>query len=243
MRERIRAVVLTSGGLDSTTCIGHALAEQREVFPLSVKYGQRHAREYLAIKNVVDFFVAKSRHTKTPDVYGVMRDLKTVEIDLRTIGGSALTDESIAVPVNRDESKMTDIPVTYVPARNTILLSIALGYAEVVEADEIWIGANQLDYSGYPDCRKEFLTKFEELANLATKRGVEGNPIVIRAPLLDMTKSEIVKMGMIHGVPYHLTWSCYKGEKLACGVCDSCQLRLKGFKVAGFEDPIQYSSR
>ena len=183
----IKAVLLNSGGLDSTTCLGMALAEQREVFPISIKYGQRHVREYISIKHVIDWYVAQSRQSKVP--YGKLHDLKHVEIDLRAIGGSALTDETIDVPTNRDEKNMADIPVTYVPARNTIFLSIAMGYAEVVEADEIWIGANQLDYSGYPDCRHEFLEKFEELANLATKRGVEGNKMSILAPLLNLSKS------------------------------------------------------
>jgi len=233
----MKAVILNSGGLDSTTCMGIALDGNREVFPLSVKYGQRHAREHLSIKNVVDWYVAKTRQSIVP---GIMHDLKLVEIDLRAIGGSALTDDSIEVPTNREEGEMADIPVTYVPARNTILLSIALGYAEVVEAKEIWIGANQVDYSGYPDCREEFLSAFEQLANVATKRAVGGKTITIRHPLLHMSKAAIIKTGVDLNVPYQLTWSCYQGEEKACGVCDSCKLRLAGFKEYGYIDPIDY---
>jgi len=228
-----KAVVLTSGGLDSTTCLGIAESEEREIFPLSIEYGQKHYREINAIDAVVYLFRRRG---------GKVHELKRVKIDLRSIGGSALTDAKIDVPIERNEDEMSSaIPPTYVPARNTILLSIALAYAEVVEADEIWIGANQVDYSGYPDCREEYLEAFAILGNLATKRGVEGNPIFIRAPLLKLTKAEIIKKGMELGVPYHLTWSCYQGGEKACGKCDSCILRLKGFEEAGKEDPIDYA--
>lgn len=241
MNNRKKAVVLTSGGLDSTTCIGIALDQERSVYPLSVEYGQRHKRELKAIEDVVEYFRNKNVESLPYGLVYRVSNLKRVSIDLTTIGGSALTDSSIEVPTDRDEKTMaSDIPITYVPARNTILLSIALAYAEVIKADEIWIGANQVDYSGYPDCREEFLEQFEILGNLATKVGVEGSVLKIKAPLLNLTKAQIIKKGTDLGVPYHLTWSCYKGENKACGICDSCKLRLAGFKEAGSEDPIQY---
>ena len=237
-----KAVVLTSGGLDSTTCIGIALAEEREIYPISVDYGQRHKKETQAIQDVVDYYRGLSKQTMPYGYERMVKELRKVVIDLRAIGGSALTDDNIAVPTGRDEAKMsTDIPPTYVPARNTILLSIALGYAEVVEADEIWIGVNDVDYSGYPDCRPEYLLEFENLANLATVRGIKGYYLNIRAPLLKLTKAEIIKRGMELGVPYHLTWSCYQGGDKACGICDSCILRQKGFEEAGSKDPIAYA--
>jgi len=238
----IKAVILTSGGLDSTTCLGMAMSQGREVFPLSIRYGQRHEREYQSIVDVVLYYLGKVKSDLPNEkFYGIMQPLKTVDVNLSSIGGSALTDRTIAVPTNRDEKKMSaEIPITYVPARNTIFLSIAMGYAEVMKADEIWIGANQLDYSGYPDCREEFLAAFQYLANLATKRGVEGHTLRVVAPLLKLSKAQIIKEGMKLKVPYQLTWSCYQGEDKACGICDSCKLRLAGFKEAGSSDPIPY---
>jgi 7-cyano-7-deazaguanine synthase len=166
---------------------------------------------------------------------------KIMKLDLGQIGGSTLTDLGTDVPENRDATTLgNDIPTTYVPARNTILLSMALSYAEVINAKAIFIGANALDYSGYPDCRPEFFSAFEEVARLGTKVGVEGNPIVIQCPLIGMTKAEIINEGARLEVPFHLTWSCYKGEEKACGRCDSCILRLKGFSEANIIDPIEY---
>ena len=222
-----KAVVLLSGGLDSSTCMAIAKDEGYELYALSFDYGQRHSKELESAKAIARHFGAKEH--------------KILSIDLRQIGGSALTDGSIDVPENREEEHMADeIPVTYVPARNTILLSFALAYAEVIDADAIYIGANALDYSGYPDCRPEYYNAFEEVARLGTKRGVEGRPIEIKYPLINMTKAEIIRTGMRLGVPYELTWSCYKGGEKACGVCDSCKLRIKGFKEAGYKDPIEY---
>ena len=221
-----KAVVLLSGGLDSSTCMAIAKDEGYEIYALSFDYGQRHSKELESAKAIAKHFGAKEH--------------KILKIDLRQIGGSALTDDNIEVPENRDEEHMADeIPVTYVPARNTILLSFALAYAEVIGADAIYIGANALDYSGYPDCRPEYYKAFEEVARLGTKRGVEGKPIEIKYPLINMTKAEIIRTGMRLGVPYELTWSCYKGGEKACGVCDSCKLRIKGFKEAGYKDPIE----
>ena len=224
-----KAVVLLSGGLDSSTCMAIAKNEGYEVYALSFDYGQRHRKELESAKAIAEHFGAKEH--------------KLLKIDLTQIGGSALTDESIEIPENRDiEHISEEIPVTYVPARNTILLSFALAYAEVKNADAVYIGANALDYSGYPDCRPEYYKAFEEVARLGTKRGVEGRPIEIRYPLIDMTKAEIIRTGMKLGVPYGLTWSCYKGGEKACGVCDSCRLRLKGFREAGYEDPLEYEN-
>ena len=220
----MKCVVLLSGGLDSSTVLAIALKDGCEAHALSFDYGQRHSRELESAKKIAEYFGVKH---------------KIIKMDLRSIGGSALTDD-IDVP-NRDiEEIENEIPVTYVPARNTILLSYALAYAEVIDADYIYIGVNALDYSGYPDCRPEYLKAYEEMARLATKRGVEGRPIKIKAPLINMTKAEIIKTGMELGVPYELTWSCYRGGKKACGKCDSCLLRLKGFMEAGYEDPLEY---
>ncbi len=224
-----KAVVLLSGGLDSSTCMAIAKDEGYELYALSFDYGQRHKRELESAKEIARHFGAK-KHL-------------ILKMELDRIGGSALTDESMAVPDNRDEEHMADeIPITYVPARNTILLSYALAYAEVNDCDAIFIGANALDYSGYPDCRPEYYEAFEEVARLGTKRGVEGDPIEIKYPLIDMTKAEIIRTGISLGVPYEHTWSCYKGGEKACGVCDSCRLRLKGFRESGYEDPLEYEN-
>ena len=223
-----RAVVLLSGGMDSATALAIALHEGFEVTALSVDYGQRHRKELEAARKV-------ARH------FGV-KDHRLVTLDLTSIGGSALTDRTIRVPEQRRLEEMGQgIPVTYVPARNTILLSYALGLAEATGAKAIYIAANAVDYSGYPDCRPEFYRAFQEVARLGTKRGVEGDIIEIRTPLISMSKADIVRKGEELGVPWALTWSCYQGGEKACGVCDSCQLRLKGFREAGIKDPIEYA--
>jgi 7-cyano-7-deazaguanine synthase len=230
MTEGRRAVVLLSGGLDSATALGIAISEGYAAYALSFKYGQRHRIELESACKVARALGA-SKHL-------------IMEIDLTAFGGSALTD-SIAIPKNRDEEEMgADIPVTYVPARNTIFLAFALGWAEVLGAEDIFIGVNALDYSGYPDCRPEYIEAFERLAILATKAGVEGRSrIRIRTPLISLTKSEIIRKGLSLGVDYSLTHSCYdpNDEGLACGACDSCLLRLKGFAEAGARDPARYS--
>lgn len=226
-RSMTRAVVLLSGGLDSS--VSAALAKQagHALHCLSFDYGQRHARE-------LESASAVAKHL------GAVEHL-VLRLDLGKLGGSALTDKAIAVPTGRDESRMAaDIPVTYVPARNTVMLAHALALAEVRDADTIWLGVNALDYSGYPDCRPEYLEAFEKMANLATKRGVEGRPVKLMAPLLHMTKADIVRAGYAAKAPLQLTWSCYQGGESACGVCDSCVLRVKGFREAGFVDPIRY---
>ena len=223
----VRAVVLLSGGLDSSTALGIARTKGREVYALTVDYGQRHRKEVAAAKKVAKHLGAKD-HT-------------VLKIDLAQLGGSALTNRTIAVPERRSIEEIGEgIPPTYVPARNTILLGLALAYAESLDADEIYIAANVLDSSGYPDCRPEFYDAFRSVARLGTKRGVEGRPIHIHTPLIHMTKADIVRTGAKLGVPFELTWSCYHGRQKACGVCDSCQLRLKGFREAGIEDPIPY---
>jgi 7-cyano-7-deazaguanine synthase len=230
MIERKKAVALLSGGLDSTTSLHIARAEGYAVYAMSFRYGQRHSVELESAGRV-----AKAS--------GVEKHL-IVDVDLRAIGGSALTDET-EVPKGRSGDEMSSgIPVTYVPARNTIFLSFALGWAETLGAEDIFIGVNALDYSGYPDCRPEYIEAFERMANLATKAGVEGRMRArIRTPLIAMTKAEIIKRGLELGVDYSLTRSCYDptAEGLACGRCDSCLLRLKGFAEAGVRDPLRYA--
>jgi len=224
-------VVLLSGGVDSSTVLALASTEDYNIHALSFRYGQRHEREIEAAKRVAAFF----------DV----RNHLIIDFNLRAIGGSALTDQ-IDVPKGREPEEISrTIPVTYVPARNTIFLSFALSLAEKIEAEDIFFGANQLDYSGYPDCRGEYIRAFEEMANLATKAGVEGRlKVKIHTPLIQMTKAEIVRKGLELGLDFSLTWSCYDptADGLACGLCDSCQLRLKGFREAGFDDPIRYAA-
>ncbi|MGH7887288.1 MAG: 7-cyano-7-deazaguanine synthase QueC [Candidatus Binatia bacterium] len=223
------AVILLSGGIDSATAAAIAKLQGFQLHALSFDYGQRHVRELDSAKRVAAFLQVASH--------------RLIKFDLRAIGGSALTDR-IEVPKERTEAAMAQgIPVTYVPARNTIFLSFALALAERIEAADIFFGANQLDYSGYPDCREEYIQAFEQMANLATKAGVEGtNRLSIRAPLLHMSKAEIIKKGLDLGIDYSLTWSCYDpaSEDRACGRCDSCQLRLKGFQEAGAVDPAPY---
>jgi 7-cyano-7-deazaguanine synthase len=227
-----RAVVLVSGGLDSATTLAIARQSGFESYGLSFDYGQRHRFELEAARKVCA--AAK-----------VVRHI-TVPLDLRAFGGSALTDQ-IAVPKDRSEAEMTaGIPITYVPARNTIFLSMALGWAEVVGAMDIFIGVNAVDYSGYPDCRPQFIAAFQNLANLATKVGVEGaSKWTIHAPLIEMSKADIIRKGIELGVDYGLTHSCYDPDSQgrSCGHCDSCQLRLKGFAEAGAIDPIVYVTK
>jgi len=223
------AVILLSGGIDSATAAAVAKQQGFELHALSYHYGQRHERELESAKQVAAFLRATSH--------------RVIRFDLRAIGGSALTDQ-IEVPKGRSEPEISQgIPATYVPARNTIFLSFAVALAERIDAQDIFFGANQLDYSGYPDCREEYIRAFEQMANLATKVGVEGKTqLKIHAPLLHMTKAKIIKTGLKLGLDYALTWSCYdpRADGRACGLCDSCQLRLKGFKEAGCKDPITY---
>ena len=219
-----KAIVLVSGGLDSATCLAIAQAEGFECFALSFDYGQRSISELQAARELVST-ASVAAH-------------KVIPIDMGAIGGSALTDRDIDVPVEESEG----IPVTYVPARNTIFLSYALAWAEVLEAVAIFIGVNALDYSGYPDCRPEYINAFQTLMNLATKAGVEGHELELRTPLIDLTKAEIIDVGLQLGVDYSMTVSCYQAdsEGSACGVCDSCRLRKKGFADAGGEDVTRY---
>lgn len=225
-----RAVVLLSGGVDSSTAAALAKQEGFELYTLSFRYGQRHENEIAAAKRVTTFLAVKKQ--------------LIIDFNLREIGGSALTAD-IEVPKGRSAQEISHgIPVTYVPARNTIFLSFALALCEKIGSENIFFGANQLDYSGYPDCREEYIRAFEQMANLATKVGVEGRTkIKIHTPLINMTKGQIINKGLELGLDYSLTWSCYDPmpEGLACGLCDSCQLRLKGFKEAGFKDPIPYA--
>jgi 7-cyano-7-deazaguanine synthase len=221
-----KAIVLYSGGLDSTTCLAIARADGFSPYAISFAYGQRHA---------VELELAR-KHARP---MGAAEHL-VVDFDYRRVGGSALTDD-IAVP---KEGVGSDIPVTYVPARNTIFLSFALGWAEALGAFDIYIGVNALDYSGYPDCRPEYIAAFEAMANLATKAGVEGKRFRIHTPLIALTKAEIIRKGVQLGVDYGLTHSCYDPtpEGIACGLCDSCRLRLKGFSEAGLTDPVEYAA-
>ena len=219
-----KAVVLLSGGLDSATILAIARSMGFDCYCLSLDYGQRHSAELEAAKNVATALGA-SEH-------------RTVKLDLAAFGGSALTDKNIAVPTE----PAAGIPVTYVPARNTIMLSLALAWAEVLGSNDIFIGANAVDYSGYPDCRPEYLAAFEKMANLATKSAVEGNPMNIRAPLVALSKAEIIRQGNALGVDYALTVSCYQADNdgAACRICDSCRLRQQGFSSAGITDPTRY---
>jgi len=222
-----RAVVLLSGGLDSTTCLAIAREQGFDLFALTVNYGQRHIFELQSAKNVA-LSLDVQKHS-------------VLDIDLAQFGGSALTDD-IEVPKDRVKSEISDIPATYVPARNTVLLSVALARAETLESFDIFIGVNALDYSGYPDCRPEYIESFERTANLATKASVTGKNFHIHTPLINMTKAEIIKSGTKLGVDYGLTFSCYDPQETGypCGHCDACILRLKGFKEAGIPDPLKY---
>tara|TARA_B100000212_G_scaffold78560_1_gene55835 strand:+ start:41 stop:727 length:687 start_codon:yes stop_codon:yes gene_type:complete len=222
-----KAVILLSGGLDSTTCLAIAKNQGFDLNALTLNYGQRHDFELKSAQKIVDHFKIKNH--------------SVVNINLAQFGGSALTDE-IDVPKDRSESEMTDIPITYVPARNTVFLSLALAWAETLNAFNIFIGVNVLDYSGYPDCRPEYIASFEKTANLATKAGVSGERFKIHTPLINMKKSEIILNGLKLGVDYSLTSSCYDPLKngTPCGHCDACILRLKGFQEADAIDPLSY---
>ncbi len=223
-QNKPKAVVLVSGGLDSATVCAIARQQGYDIYAISFNYGQRHLSEITASKRVAALFNAK--------------DHRVMEINLGQLGGSALTDEGIDVPVTPTEG----IPVTYVPARNTVFLSFALAYAEVVGASDIFIGVNSVDYSGYPDCRIEYIKAFENMANLATKSAIEGEKVTIHTPLLTMSKADIVTEGTKLGVDYSITVSCYSADEegLACGVCDSCRLRSQGFSEANLTDPTRY---
>lgn len=221
----MKAVVLLSGGLDSTVCMAVARNQGFDPFPLSFDYQQRHRRELECARKVADFYKVK-KHL-------------VIQTNMAAIGGSALTDNAVGVP--EGDALRDDIPVTYVPARNLIFLGYALGYAEVIGADHIFIGVNALDYSGYPDCRPEFIQLFQNLADYSTKAAVaDGRRIVVETPLIRLSKREIVQLGADLGAPLDLTTSCYCGGEKACGRCDSCLLRLKGFAEAGLTDPILY---
>jgi 7-cyano-7-deazaguanine synthase len=226
-----KAVIILSGGLDSTTCMGIARELGYELYPITFDYGQRHKIELQNARKVAEHYDVAARH-------------QTIKLDfLRDFGGSALTDDAIDVPdmtAADAASSESDIPVTYVPGRNLLFLSIATSYAEVIGAEAIYIGVNALDYSGYPDCRPEFIAKVEDVIEYATKVGVEGKPIRIQTPLIHWTKADIIREGIRLGVPYWLTTSCYNGREEACGRCDSCRLRLKGFADAGHRDPVPY---
>ncbi|MFZ2302090.1 MAG: 7-cyano-7-deazaguanine synthase QueC [Gallionella sp.] len=221
------AVVLLSGGLDSATVLAMANAQGFTCYALSVDYGQRHHAELAAAQQVAKALGA--------------REHRVVSIDLTGFGGSALTDNNIAVP----QQPTAGIPITYVPARNTIMLSLALAWAEVLQARDIFIGVNAVDYSGYPDCRPEYIEAFERMANLATRAAIEGHPLAVHAPLLHMSKAEIIRQGSALGVDYAQTVSCYQADESgrACGVCDSCRLRSAGFIFAGVDDPTRYRTK
>jgi 7-cyano-7-deazaguanine synthase len=219
-----KAVILMSGGMDSTTCLAVARQEGFDCYGLSFDYGQRHGAELDAAR-----LIAENIGTA---------EYRVVALELGALGGSALTDDRIDIP----DSPSEGIPVTYVPARNTVFLSFALGWAEVLDADRIYVGVNAVDYSGYPDCRPDYIAAFQKMANLATRRGVEGRSIQINTPLIDLTKAEIIQLGAGLGVDYATTVSCYQADEhgRACGRCDACRLRRKGFEEAGWDDPTRY---
>ncbi|EAW36943.1 7-cyano-7-deazaguanine synthase QueC [Lyngbya sp. PCC 8106] len=223
----MKAVILLSGGLDSSTVLYQAKAEGYECYAISFDYQQRHQRELASAQQI-----AQSA--------GVVEH-QVVKFDLSLWGGSALTDRKIDLPNDRSLNQMSEnIPITYVPARNTIFLSFALGYAETVNASRVYIGVNALDYSGYPDCRPDYIAAMQDVFRLGTKQGREGNPILIHSPLIHLKKTEIIQLGNRLRVPWEKTWSCYAGEEKSCGVCDSCKLRLAAFKELGLTDPIPY---
>lgn len=222
-----KAVVLLSGGLDSTTCMAVAKEHGREPYPISFDYHQRHSIELEGAKKIAAFYKVK-KHL-------------IIETNMESIGGSALTDEAIEVP--EGDTSRCSVPVTYVPARNLIFLSYALGYAEVIGARYVYIGVNSVDYSGYPDCRPEFIRHFQAVADYSTEAASEGKRIEVVAPLQELSKADIVRLAARLAVPLALTHSCYNGGEKACGICDSCKLRLQGFAEAGVEDPIEYEKR
>ena len=219
-----KAIILLSGGLDSATTLAIAKENNYECYALSVNYHQRHNYELIAAKKIAKYFSVK--------------DLKEVEIDLSWLNNSALTNNSLSIP----ENLSTGIPITYVPARNTIMMSLAMAWAESIDCTDIFIGVNAVDYSGYPDCREEYISSFQKMANLATKKAVEGDLVKIHTPLIKLSKKEIILKGIELGVDYSLTISCYQvsSEGLACGKCDSCRLRKAGFENAGLSDPTKY---
>ena len=224
-----KAVILLSGGLDSTVCMAVAKSRGMEVYPISFNYHQRHNIELESAKKVAEFYKIKTH--------------LIIETNMEEIGGSALTDNDIEVPNGDFSHGAEDIPITYVPARNMIFLSYAMAYAEVIGADHVFIGVNAVDYSGYPDCRPEFISSFQKTANLATKAGTaDGRHITIETPLQKLSKREIIQLGNKLGAPLQFTHSCYKGGAKACGVCDSCKLRLRGFAEAGLVDPVEYET-
>lgn len=223
----MKAVILLSGGLDSSTILYQALSDGCECHAISFDYQQRHLRELESAKAI-----AKKA--------GVVQH-QVVKFDLRQWGGSALTDDAIALPQRSLEEMSQNIPVTYVPARNTIFLSFALAYAETIKAERVYIGINALDYSGYPDCRPDYIQAMQQVFHLGTKQGREGQPITIESPLINLKKTEIIQLGNQLGVPWELTWSCYAGDDKACGVCDSCRLRLAAFAELGLIDPVPYA--
>ena len=219
-----KAIILLSGGLDSATALAIAKKDKYDCYALSVNYHQRHNYELIAAKNIAKYFS--------------VRDLKEVEIDLSWLQNSALTNKSLSIP----QSLSDGIPVTYVPARNTIMLSLAMAWAESIDCTNIFIGVNAVDYSGYPDCREEYIKSFQKMANLATKKAVEGDSVKIHTPLINLSKKEIIERGIKLGVDYSLTVSCYQvsSDGLACGKCDSCRLRKAGFENSGIPDPTKY---
>jgi 7-cyano-7-deazaguanine synthase len=222
-----KAVILLSGGLDSTTVLYQARVDGFDCYALSFDYQQRHQKELAAARKVAQM--------------AQVAEHRVVAFDLRSWGGSALTDSSIELPIDRDLGQMAqEIPVTYVPARNTIFLSFALAYAEAIQASRVYLGVNALDYSGYPDCRPEYIAAMQQVFDLGTKQGLSGNGIQIAAPLVNLHKTEIIQLGNRLGVSWADTWSCYDGGELACGVCDSCQLRLAAFAELGLVDPVAY---
>lgn len=223
----MKAVILLSGGLDSSTVLYQAQADGYKCYAISFDYQQRHRKELESALSV-------------GKAVGVVEH-QVVSFDLRLWGGSALTDNNMILPAQRSITEMADnIPITYVPARNTIFLSFALGYAEAISAERVYIGVNALDYSGYPDCRPDYIDAMQNVFRLGTKQGREGQSIGIVAPLINLKKTEIIRLGNVLGVPWHLTWSCYAGGNRACGVCDSCLLRLAAFNELGLIDPIEY---
>ncbi|MBE9208184.1 7-cyano-7-deazaguanine synthase QueC [Nostoc sp. LEGE 06077] len=224
----MKAVILLSGGLDSSTVLYQAKADGCECYAISFNYQQRHRRELNSARQIAQI--------------AQIVEHQVVNFDLRQWGGSALTDNKIDLPQERSLDEMAqNIPVTYVPARNTIFLSFALGYAEAIAAERVYIGVNALDYSGYPDCRPDYIQAMQEVFRLGTKQGREGQPTEIVAPLVNLKKTEIIQLGNKLGVPWNLTWSCYSGGDVACGVCDSCRLRLAAFDELGLTDPVPYA--
>jgi 7-cyano-7-deazaguanine synthase len=228
LETEMKAVILLSGGLDSSTVLYQAKADGYECYAISFDYHQRHRRELHSA-----FLVSQKAQVVKHQV---------VDFDLRQWGGSALTDDTINLPQERSLEEMCqNIPVTYVPARNTIFLSFGLAYAEAIAAGRVYIGVNALDYSGYPDCRPDYIQAMQTVFQLGTKQGREGNPIKIVAPIIDLKKTEIIQLGNKLGVPWELTWSCYAGNEVPCGVCDSCRLRLAAFTELGLQDPLPYA--